>query len=402
MGQYRSSTYGPMDPYTFGPSPRGVQIGHGNSFTASGYAWRAAPRGRPRPSPVGEGRSSHQPHSPAAVRRSIFSGVIGYDETVVPQLVNALLSKHNFILLGLRGQAKTRLLRGLATLLDEAIPVVPGCEIHDDPFAPLCAACRARVAADGDALPIGGWIATTRYVEKLATPDVTIADMHRRHRSDQGRARRPPARRRTDDALRAAAASEPRDLRDQRAAGSGRQDSGRPLQHPPGRRRPDQGLPRAPATGRPDGLHGESRGLHGARQDHHAAQGSHRLRDPHALRDDTPAWRWRSRHRKPGRTARASPARSRCRSWVREVVEEVAFQARADRRIDKRSGVSQRMPISVSRPSRATPNADRWSRARRPSSRACRYLRRAAVDDGQVRAGIRRRASRAPTSSRGS
>src|ERR671931_2313046 len=71
----------------------------------------------------------------------LFPGIVGYEETVLPQLVNAILSKHNFILLGLRGQAKSRILRGLVELLDEQIPVVPGGEIHDDPLAPLCAAC---------------------------------------------------------------------------------------------------------------------------------------------------------------------------------------------------------------------------------------------------------------------
>src|SRR3954454_4515748 len=107
----------------------------------------------------------------------LFPGIIGYDETVVPQLVNAILSKHNFILLGLRGQAKSRILRGLVDLLDDQIPVVPGCEIHDDPLAPLCSACRSRVARDGDAMTIGWLPREARYVEKLATPDVTIADM---------------------------------------------------------------------------------------------------------------------------------------------------------------------------------------------------------------------------------
>src|SRR6266487_733422 len=107
----------------------------------------------------------------------IFPGIIGYDETVIPQLVNAILSRHNFILLGLRGQAKSRILRGLADLLDEQIPVVPGCEIHDDPLAPLCAACRTRIALEGDAMSIGWLPRDARYVEKLATPDVTIADM---------------------------------------------------------------------------------------------------------------------------------------------------------------------------------------------------------------------------------
>jgi magnesium chelatase subunit I len=108
---------------------------------------------------------------------TLFPGIIGYDDTVVPQIVNAVLSRHNFILLGLRGQAKSRILRALTGLLDEALPVVPGCEIHDDPLAPLCAVCRARVRAEGDALPIAWLPRDVRYVEKLATPDVTIADM---------------------------------------------------------------------------------------------------------------------------------------------------------------------------------------------------------------------------------
>src|SRR5438309_5495480 len=107
----------------------------------------------------------------------LFPGIIGYDDTVVPQLVNAILSKHNFILLGLRGQAKSRILRGLVDLLDERIAVVPGCEIHDDPLAPLCSACRARIAREGEDMPIAWLPRTARYVEKLATPDVTIADM---------------------------------------------------------------------------------------------------------------------------------------------------------------------------------------------------------------------------------
>src|SRR6478672_4923104 len=107
----------------------------------------------------------------------LFPGVIGYDDTVIPQLVNAVLSRHNFILLGLRGQAKSRILRSLVDLLDEEIAVIPGCEIHDNPLAPICGACRARVAAEGDSLPIAWRPREERFVEKLATPDVTIADM---------------------------------------------------------------------------------------------------------------------------------------------------------------------------------------------------------------------------------
>src|SRR4249919_785908 len=107
----------------------------------------------------------------------LFPGIVGYGESVVPQIVNAVLARHNFILLGLRGQAKTRMLRALVELLDEEIPVVPGCEIHDDPLNPLCAACRAQVASMGDDLPVAWLGRERRYVEKLATPDVTIADL---------------------------------------------------------------------------------------------------------------------------------------------------------------------------------------------------------------------------------
>src|SRR6266851_2779882 len=108
---------------------------------------------------------------------ALFPGVHGYEDTVVPQIVNALLSRHNFILLGLRGQAKSRILRGLVNLLDERIPVVPGCEIHDDPTAPLCAACREKIAADADNTPVSWMPRENRFVEKLATPDVTMADI---------------------------------------------------------------------------------------------------------------------------------------------------------------------------------------------------------------------------------
>src|SRR6267142_2663559 len=109
--------------------------------------------------------------------QSIFPGVIGFDDTVVPQIVNAVLSRHNFILLGLRGQAKSRILRALTTLLDTHTPYVRGCEIHDNPYAPLCRRCRDLIAQQGDATAIDYLAADDRYVEKLATPDVTIADL---------------------------------------------------------------------------------------------------------------------------------------------------------------------------------------------------------------------------------
>jgi magnesium chelatase subunit I len=108
---------------------------------------------------------------------SLFAGVHGYDDTVIPQIINAILSRHHFILLGLRGQAKSRILRGLVEFMDAQVPVVAGCEINDNPYRPICRACRERIATEGDATPIAWLSRDHRYVEKLATPDVTIADM---------------------------------------------------------------------------------------------------------------------------------------------------------------------------------------------------------------------------------
>src|SRR5437879_8494823 len=110
-------------------------------------------------------------------REELFPGIVGFDDTVVPQIVNAVLSKHNFIPQALRGQAKTRIIRMLVTLLDEHTPYITGCEIRDNPFAPICRACRDQVEVKGDATPIAWLPREDRYVEKLATPDVTIADM---------------------------------------------------------------------------------------------------------------------------------------------------------------------------------------------------------------------------------
>jgi magnesium chelatase subunit I len=107
----------------------------------------------------------------------IFPGIVGYDDTVVPQIVNALLSKHNFILLGLRGQAKSRILRALTGLLDHVIPVVEGSEINDSPFAPISKFARERIAHAGDDTAIAWVERDQRFVEKLATPDVTVADI---------------------------------------------------------------------------------------------------------------------------------------------------------------------------------------------------------------------------------
>jgi len=153
------------------------------------------PAARPLPQTLGELRTSNQfPEACLRTRtikdemrgnliarlqrdETLFPGIVGYEDTVIPQIVNAVLSKQNFILLGLRGQAKSRILRALTALLDEQMPYIAGCEIRDNPYAPLCRRCRDLVAERGDATPIAYLSSDDRYVEKLATPDVTVADL---------------------------------------------------------------------------------------------------------------------------------------------------------------------------------------------------------------------------------
>ena len=108
---------------------------------------------------------------------ALFPGIVGYEDTILPQIVNALLARHHFILLGLRGQAKSRILRELTGLLDERIPIVAGSEVNDDPFAPISKYARERLAECGEATAVAWLRRDQRYVEKLATPDVTIADI---------------------------------------------------------------------------------------------------------------------------------------------------------------------------------------------------------------------------------
>jgi magnesium chelatase subunit I len=108
---------------------------------------------------------------------TLFPGIVGYDESVIPQIENAILSGQDVVFLGERGQAKTRLARLLVGLLDEEVPAVAGCEINDDPLAPICPACRQRLAAEGGGTPVAWLPRDRRYGEKLATPDITIADL---------------------------------------------------------------------------------------------------------------------------------------------------------------------------------------------------------------------------------
>jgi magnesium chelatase subunit I len=318
------------------------------------------PSGAPRPATLGQLRS--EVASGRLRRRSVkdeirgnlierlqsqsplFPGIIGYDDTVVPQIVNAILSRHNFILLGLRGQAKSRILRALVDLLDDVIPVVPGCEIHDDPLAPLCAACRGRVRDAGDDLPVAWLDRDARYVEKLATPDVTIADLIG-------------------------------DLDPIKAARSGLQLSDELTMHYGLLPRANRGvfavneLPDLAGKvqvglfnilqegdvqikGYPVRLPLDVMMVFSANPEDYTARGKiiTPLKDRigSEIRTHYPA----TRQHAMAITAQEAWVEQRgcdvtLPQFVREVVEEVAFQARQDSKIDKRSGVSQRLPISL-------------------------------------------------------
>ncbi len=148
-----------------------------------------AERKRAKPTTIGELRSSgYRTLSVKAEMRKnmiekirkggeLFNGIVGYDESVIPQVENAILSGQDVILLGERGQAKSRLIRSLVNLLDAEIPIIAGCEINDDPFEPICKACRDSVDMQGDMVPLSWLPRERRYGEKLATPDITIADL---------------------------------------------------------------------------------------------------------------------------------------------------------------------------------------------------------------------------------
>ena len=112
-----------------------------------------------------------------AAREPILPGIIGYDDSVVPEIENAILAGHHIVFLGERGQGKSRIIRGLVELLDPAVPAIEGCPINDEPLAPLCRACRRRVADEGDAVAVAWITRDVRYGEKLATPDVSMADL---------------------------------------------------------------------------------------------------------------------------------------------------------------------------------------------------------------------------------
>jgi magnesium chelatase subunit I len=276
---------------------------------------------------------------------TLFPGVHGYEDTVIPQIVNALLSRHNFILLGLRGQAKSRILRGLVQLLDADMPVVAGCEINDDPLKPICRACRERTAAEGDNTPIAWMPREQRFVEKLATPDVTIADII----GDVDPIRAARGGRDLSDELTIHYGLLPRanrgifainelpDLAGKIQVGlfnimqeGDIQIKGYPLRLPL-----DVLLV---FTANPEDYTARGKIITPLKDRIGAEIRTHY---PSSLEEgmtitEQEAW-----------VGRDSGRKIEVPTYLREVVEEVAFQAREDKRVDKRSGVSQRLPITT-------------------------------------------------------
>jgi magnesium chelatase subunit I len=291
----------------------------------------------------------------------LFPGLVGYGDTVIPQLVNAILSRHNFILLGLRGQAKSRILRSLVDLLDDEIAVVPGCEIHDDPLNPLCGACRARIHREGDHLPVAWLSREARYVEKLATPDVTIADML----GDIDPIKAAQAGLNLADELTMHYGLLPRanrgifavnelpDLAGKIQVGLFNilQEGDIQIKGYPIRLKLDVLLV---FTANPEDYTARGKIITPLKD----RIGSEiRTHYPANRRDAIAITTQEAAIERPGGLKVEIP------DFIREVVEEVAFQARSDRKIDKRSGVSQRLPITTLE--LVVANAERRALARR-------------------------------------
>jgi magnesium chelatase subunit I len=273
----------------------------------------------------------------------LFPGVIGYDDTVVPQLVNAILSRHNFILLGLREQAKTRILRSLVGLLDEVIPVVAGCEINDDPLDPICPACRARLAREGDEVKVA-WLPRKSRTSRSSQLPMSPSRTSWRHRSDQGgaagssfrassRSTRPP----TPGEPRLFAINELPDLAGKIQVGLFNilQEGDVQIKGYPIRLRLDVLLV---FTANPEDYTARGKIITPLKDRIGSEIRTHYPVTRHLAMSITAQEAWLARH---GRDLSTEVP-----SYVREVVEEIAFQARTDKRIDKRSGVSQRLPIT--------------------------------------------------------
>ena len=277
-------------------------------------------------------------------KESLFPGIVGYEDTVIPQIVNAVLSRHNFILLGLRGQAKSRILRALTTLLDPAIPYVSGSEIRDNPYKPLSQYARDLIAAKGDETPVSWLTPDERYVEKLATPDVTVADLIG-------------------------------DVDPIKAARSGQQLSSELTMHYGLLPRANRGIfavnevpdlagkiqvalfnimqeGDVQIKGYPVRLELDVAITFSANPEDYTARGkivtplkdrigseirTHYLDSLEQAMSVTEQEAWSTRAALDIQVPR----------YIREVVEQIAFAAREDKRVDKRSGVSQRLPIST-------------------------------------------------------
>ncbi|HVZ49714.1 MAG TPA: magnesium chelatase [Gemmatimonadaceae bacterium] len=279
---------------------------------------------------------------------AIFPGIVGYDDSVVPQIVNALLSRHNFILLGLRGQAKSRILRSLTTLLDDEIPVVEGSEVNDSPFAPISKFARERIAEAGDDTPIA-WVGRDqRYIEKLATPDVTVADII----GDLDPIRAARGGHVLSDELTIHYGMLPRanrgifalnELPDlagkvQVALFNIMQEGDVQIKGYPVRLELDVLLC---FTANPEDYTARGKIITPLKDRIGSEILTHYPEDVALGMEITRAEAWTARGGgSGGLVARVSPL-------LEEVVERVAFEARTDKRIDRRSGVSQRMPITV-------------------------------------------------------
>jgi magnesium chelatase subunit I len=277
---------------------------------------------------------------------NLFPGVLGFEETVVPQIVNAILARHNFILLGLRGQAKTRLIRMLTTLLDEQIPYLQGCEIHDNPYRPICKQCRNMIAEMGDETPIAWLSPEQRYVEKLATPDVTIADM-------------------IGDIDPIKAARRGQDISDELTVHYGllpRANRGifAVNELPDLAGKIQVGLFNimqegdVQIKGYPVRLPLDVMLVFTANPEDYTARGKiitplkDRIGSEVRTHYPTVAEQGIAITRQEAWTERGTaPVRIQIPDFIREIVEQVAFLAREDKRVDKRSGVSQRLPISM-------------------------------------------------------
>ena len=286
----------------------------------------------------------------AKLRRgeTLFPGIIGYDDTVIPQICNAVLSQHHFIVLGLRGQAKTRMLRALVDLLDDELPVVDGCEINCDPQAPLCGACRDRLRVEGDDLPVAWLPRSQRFVEKLATPDVTIADMI----GDIDPIKAARSGRQLSDDLTVHYGLLPRanrgifavnelpDLAGKIQVGLFNilQEGDVQIKGYPVRLQLDVLMA---FTANPEDYTARGKIITPLKDRIGSEIRTHYPQTRHDAIAITEQEAWVDRPRDPKSTAGVTVL-----PFVREVVEEVAFQARADKKIDRRSGVSQRLPIT--------------------------------------------------------